>query len=682
MTTVAIIQARTTSRRLPGKVLEPLGEHPVLAWVVRAARCVHGVDKVVVATSTNVTDDQIVEWCNGENVTVHRGSEADVLGRYHQAAVAEDADIILRLTADCPFLDPVVCGQVVAALKLAKADYACNTDPATWPDGLDCWAVTRNALDTAARDARRSSEREHVLSFIRNNRSRFSCVPVICPISGLAGERWTVDTPDDLRFLREIVARLPDQRRPPSHLEILSILEKTPELREINAASKRNEGYAQSISDEGALETSRFDQTERALTRALRVVPLGAQTFSRSHIQFPRGYSPLFLTHGDGGRVWDVDGNEFIDLVCGLMPVLLGYRDPDIDEAIRRQLDRGITFSLATELEAEVAEKLIDAVPCAEMVRFGKNGSDATTGCVRVARAATGRERIAVCGYHGWHDWYVGSTTRNKGIPRAVRGLTHRFEYNNLPTLERLFDEHPDEIAAVIMEPMNMIDPAPGFLQGVADLTRRKGAVLIFDEIITGFRFARGGAQQYFGVTPDLAAFGKAMGNGMPIAAVVGRRDLMMEMEEIFFSSTFGGEALSLAAANALLDKLAREPVVDAIWQKGEALNSGIRQRIAKYGLEEVVRIRGKAPWTVLDVADHPDARKEAIKTHLLSSLNTHGVLTVGVHSVCYAHTQVDIECVHVAYEHALQRLRADLDAGGLEAALPCPVIEPVFRVR
>ena len=222
------------------------------------------------------------------------------------------------------------------------------------------------------------------------------------------------------------------------------------------------------------------------------------------------------------------------------MPVVLGYRDPDVDDAVRRQLDLGITFSLATELEAEVAEKLVDAVPCAEMVRFGKNGSDATTGAVRVARAATGREIVAVCGYHGWHDWYVGSTTRNKGIPKAVQGLTEQFEYNNLGSLQSLFDKHPGRIAAVIMEPMNMIEPEDGFLQSVAALTRKEGAILIFDEIITGFRFARGGAQEYFGVTPDISAFGKALGNGMPIAAVVGRREIMMEMEEIFFSSTFG----------------------------------------------------------------------------------------------------------------------------------------------
>ena len=670
------------STRFPGKVLRELDGRPLLAWVVRSADAVPGVDKVVVATSDNDTDTPIADWCAAAEVSCFRGSEQDVLERFQKAAALESAEIILRLTADCPFLDPQVCGQVIALLKRTGADYACNTDPASWPDGLDCWAVTRETLETAGREAKRPSEREHVLSYIRHNRKQFDCVGLNCPIPGLQMERWTVDTPDDLQFVSEVARRLDSNETPPSHLEILDVLEAAPDLREINAANKRNAGYDKSLEVEGARETTTFDESERALTRALRTVPLGAQTFSRSHIQFPRGRAPLFLTHGDAGRVWDVDGNEFVDLVCGLMPVVLGYRDPDVDDAVRRQLDLGITFSLATELEAEVAEKLVDAVPCAEMVRFGKNGSDATTGAVRVARAATGREIVAVCGYHGWHDWYVGSTTRNRGIPRAVQGLTERFEYNNLGSLKSLFDKNPCRIAAVIMEPMNMIEPEDGFLQSVAALTRKEGAILIFDEIITGFRFARGGAQEYFGVTPDISAFGKALGNGMPIAAVVGRREIMMEMEEIFFSSTFGGEALSLAAANALLDKFNREPVIDVLWQKGEALNGGIRESITRHGLEDVVKIRGKAPWTVLDVADHPNARKEAIKTHLLSSLNTRGVLTVGVHSVCYAHTQADIETVHEAYDVALAKLRVDLEAGNFEERLPCPVIEPVFKVR
>ncbi|MBW1735929.1 MAG: aminotransferase class III-fold pyridoxal phosphate-dependent enzyme, partial [Deltaproteobacteria bacterium] len=255
---------------------------------------------------------------------------------------------------------------------------------------------------------------------------------------------------------------------------------------------------------------SRYRKSKEFLTRAEKVIPLASQTFSKSHIQYPEA-SPYFLVRGKGSRVWDVDGNEYIDFVNGLLPVILGYCDPDVDKAVMEQMKKGVTFSLASPLECELAEMLVDLIPCAEMVRFGKSGSDATAGAVRVARAYTGRERVAVCGYHGWQDWYIGSTVRNKGVPECVRRLTHSFTYNDLSSLERLFDQYPGEIAVVILEPMNVEDPAPRFLEGVKEVTHKHGAILVFDEIITGFRYALGGAQELFGVVPDLAAVGKSM---------------------------------------------------------------------------------------------------------------------------------------------------------------------------
>ena len=238
-----------------------------------------------------------------------------------------------------------------------------------------------------------------------------------------------------------------------------------------------------------------------------------------------------------------------------------GYRDPDVDLAIRRQLTRGISFSLPTTLEMELAERLVKHIPCAEMVRFGKNGTDATSAAVRLARAATKRDRLILLGYHGWQDWYIGATTRNLGVPACVSALSHLAPYGDLEAIEDLFARHPGEFAAVMLEPMNTVEPAPGYLKGLKDLVHRHGALLIFDEIITGFRWSIGGAQARYGVTPDLACFGKAMGNGMPISAVVGRADIMRLMEDIFYSGTFGGETLSLAAAIATIDKIDREAV-------------------------------------------------------------------------------------------------------------------------
>jgi glutamate-1-semialdehyde 2,1-aminomutase/spore coat polysaccharide biosynthesis protein SpsF len=412
------------------------------------------------------------------------------------------------------------------------------------------------------------------------------------------------------------------------------------------------------------------------------VIPLGTQTFSKSHQQFPEGHSPLFLERGEGGRVWDVDGNEFVDLICGLLPVVLGYRDPDVDAAVRAQLERGVSFSLATTLELDLAERLVATIPCADMVRFGKNGSDATSAAVRLARAATGRDHVLAIGYHGWQDWYIGATTRCLGVPEPVRRLTHKLPYNDLNAVQAAFAEYRDEIAAVILEPMNTTDPAAGYLEELASYCRNRGTVFIFDEIITGYRFAVGGAQDLFGVTPDLACFGKGMANGLPISAVVGRGDLMRLMEEVFYSSTFGGEALSIAAAIAVIDKMVREPVIERLWRTGAAMAARAQEAIAVNGLNNVIALTGKDPWRILAFNDHPHGSKEAIKTVFLREMLAAGVLTAGAHNICYAHNDDDVERVGAAYAAAAAKIAEALSRPQLDDRLDVPVIRPVFAVR
>jgi len=428
--------------------------------------------------------------------------------------------------------------------------------------------------------------------------------------------------------------------------------------------------------------TDRYAHSRELLARAERVIPMATQTFSKSRLQFPAGRAPHFLERGAGGRVWDVDGNEYVDLVAGLLPVMLGYRDPDVDAAVRAQLDRGITLSLATRLECELAERLVEVIPCAEMVRFGKNGTDATSAAVRVARAATGRERIVACGYHGWQDWYVGATARSMGVPRCVRALTHRVPYNDPRALEDVFAARPGEVAALIMEPMHTEAPAPGYLEGAQALCRREGAVLVFDEIITGFRLAAGGAQQLFGLTPDLACFGKALGNGMPVSALVGRAGLMRELEEVFVSGTFGGEALSLAAAIAVVDKIGREPVIERLWRTGVTLGDAVEARIAAHGLEEVISISGKPPLRALSFRAHPHASPEVIKTLYVTGMLAEGVLTLGSHNVMYAHDEADVARVLAAYDTTLAHIAAELERPGVAERLGCEPIRPVFALR
>lgn len=673
--TVAIIQARMGSSRLPGKVLMPLGDRVVLARVLDAARAIPGVDAVWVATSDLLGDDAIADWCNQNGIDCFRGPEKDVLARFAGAAAQADADIVLRITADCPLLDPAVAGQVLTLLRRTGAGYANNFDPRTWPDGLDCEAMHRDVLDTAAREARRDYDREHVTPYIRARRDRFRIESLICPIPGLGTERWTLDTAADFERLNAIAAKLNDHPIP-GFLEVLDIAESIDGTAHIRAGSSNRTGLG-NPSNEGRYATS-----QALLERAEKTIPLGSQTFSKSRIQYPEHNAPLFLSHGDGGRVWDVDGNEYVDLVSGLLPIVLGYRDLDVDAALRRQLSAGITFSLATELEAELAERLVRQVPCAEMVRFGKNGSDATSAAVRLARAATGRDRLLMCGYHGWQDWYIGATARHLGVPDAVRALSTMVPFNDLGIIEDHFRKDGDNIAALILEPASAEEPKPGYLEGLRDLCTRYGVILIFDEVITGCRWAPGGAQAHYGVTPDLSSFGKAMGNGMPISAIVGRADIMTLMEDIFFSATFGGEALSLAAAIATLDKLEAHAVTDQLWTYGGELKQAAETRIEKADLADVIRLRGAAPWAILAFADRGTTAGAAIKTLFLQEMLRAGVLVNASHNISYAHNAADQDLVLAAYDQALSSIGDALAQGDLLARIAGKPIEPVFSVR
>ncbi len=676
MRTVAIIQARMSSSRLPGKVLMDLGGLPVIGWCVRAASSIVGVDSVMVATSADASDTPLAAWCEKNKVPFVRGPLDDVLSRFAQAARAGNATYVLRLTADCPLLDPQVCGEVLQLLKREKCDYASNAVPRQWPDGMDCEAFTADALYAAEAEADMPQMREHVTPFIRNYQQRFKVRSLPCPLPHLGTQRWTLDYAEDYGFLQQLVKHLPKDRAP-SYLEVLDVLAEHADLRDLYPVPE-----AGAVAHPTRLKQPSFEASRHALEDAERYIPQGSQTYSKSVRQFPVGHAPLFLTHGEGGRVWDVDGNEYVDLICGLLPVMLGYADPDVDYAIREQLMHGITFSLPTLLETELARRIGDMVPCAEKMRFAKNGSDATSAAIRLSRAYTGRERVLVCGYHGWQDWYIGATVRHKGVPNAVRELTHNVAYNDLAAVEQLLLAHKGEFAAMIMEPVNAIIPADGYLQELKKLLHRHGTLLVFDEVITGFRLAKGGAQEYFNVVPDLACFGKAMGNGMPISAIAGRADVMNEVDNIFFSGTFGGEALSLAACIAVLDKISRAPVIETLWTNGAKLRVGLLDLIHKHALEPVVVLKGLDPWVLLDFLPQPGASREAMKTLFVTQMARHGVLVMGSHNVCYAHNDADIAHVLRAYDEVLKLISAQLRRGTLEQDLPCPVVYPAFSVR
>lgn len=412
-------------------------------------------------------------------------------------------------------------------------------------------------------------------------------------------------------------------------------------------------------------------ESEAWWTRAQRVIPGGTQTASKSPSQWVDGVLPIFLERGRGGHVWDVDGNEWIDFPMALGPVLLGHAEPAVEEAIIRQLRDGIVFTLMHPLEVEVAERIVTMCPGVDAVRFAKTGSDATSGAVRVARALTGRDRVLVCGYHGWHDWYAASTPQARGVPRAASRLVAPFPLNDLGRLGELLAE--GDVAAVMLEPTGAALPAPGFLDGVVELCRRAGAVSIFDEMISGFRLAPGGARERYAVTPDLSCYGKALGNGMPIAAVAGRADVMCEFDRIFFSGTYVGETLSLAAARTVLDIVAGGEPLARIAAVGERLMAGMRSAIEHHGVGDRVRVAGEPCRPVLSFGADGLLAKSWVQQCLAES----GILFAGVFNICARHSDDDVQTTLDAFGRACAGLA---ELGDLASRLHGSPIAPGIR--
>ncbi len=425
----------------------------------------------------------------------------------------------------------------------------------------------------------------------------------------------------------------------------------------------------------------KIEKSEQLWSKTIKVIPGGALTFSKAPFQHVDGVAPKMLSHGKGPKVWDVDGNEYIDYMLGLGPAILGHADDEVNRAISDSLEHGISTSLVHPLEAELAELLCEIIPCAEMVRFGKNGSDVTSGAVRVARAWTKRDKIACCGYHGWQDWYIGSTGRNLGVPKAVQDLTLKFEYNNIESLQRLFDEHDGEIAAVIMEPVNFFEPKDDFLNKVKSMAKENGAVLIFDEVITGFRMSLGGAQEYYNVIPDLACFGKAMANGMPVSIVVGKSEIMQMFDEVFFSFTFAGELASLSASVSTINALKKRDGISQIWAMGERLQKGYAQLVEELDVGHITKMIGFPFWPEYLFLDKAGSPSMEIQSLFQQEIVRRGILTRAGMMISSSHTNIEIDKTLAVFKDALivvkEAVKTDNVLNWLEGEVITPVIRP-----
>ena len=389
--------------------------------------------------------------------------------------------------------------------------------------------------------------------------------------------------------------------------------------------------------------------------KAVTLMPRGTQTMSKCPDQFVDGVYPKFASRANGAYIWDENGNKYLDFMCGLGPIILGYNHHSTNQAIRDQLEKGIIFSLPTLLEQQLAEMMIDIIPCAEQVRFAKNGTDVDLAAVRIARSYTGYEHIAKCGYHGWGDWHAASL-RPYGVPSSLSEIIHEFQYNDLESLESILQKY--KCAAVIMEPQALTAPDPGFLQGVKDLCEDYGPLLIFDEVVTGFRWDIGGAQKYYGVIPDLACFGKAMANGLPISAIVGKKEYMSQLDHVFFSMTFGGECLSLAAAISTIKELKNKDY-SHIWKLGDKFEKGMNDAAKTHGLS--IAFAGSGPRHNLTFSDEYED-SSGMKDLFYQEMVKRGILFSNVLYISFAHTDEDIQLTLEAADQAFRIVKENIN--------------------
>lgn len=431
-------------------------------------------------------------------------------------------------------------------------------------------------------------------------------------------------------------------------------------------------------------------RSRAANERLHALVPGGAHTYAKGDDQYPEDLAPV-ISHGLGAHVWDVDGNRYVEYGSGLRSVSLGHAHPRVIEAVRRELGRGSNFVRPSIVEVEAAERFLATVPTAEMVKFAKNGSDATTAAVRLARAATGRRRVAICADHPFFstdDWFIGTTPMSAGIPDEVNELTVRFPYGDLAATEELLGRYRGEVACLILEPATHSEPPPGYLAGLRELADRHGCVLVFDEMITGFRWSEAGAQGLYGVVPDLSTFGKALGNGFAVSALAGRRDLMERGglrhsgDRVFLlSTTHGAETHSLAAAMAVQATYVEEGVTARLHALGERLAAGVREAAAGMGVGDHVVVRGRASNLVFATLDGNGQPSQEYRTLFLRRLLAGGVLAPSF-VVSSALSDADIDHTVDVVAQACAVYRKALDASDPGPWLAGRPVKPVFRRR
>ncbi len=599
MKIIGILQARISSSRLPGKVLKPILGRPMLERQLERLARVTRIDKLIVATSDDKSDDALAALCQSLGITAFRGSLDDVLDRFYRAALMHDPVHVVRLTGDCPLCDPKLIDEMIQFYLEGNFDYLSNALEPTYPDGLDVEIFRFSALKTAWKEAGLVSEREHVTPFLYKHREKFNVGSYKGKID-LSRFRWTVDEAEDLELVQKIYETLYPRNPAFTTADILSLLEEKSEWNTFNMKFERNEGYKKSVREDSMTACTTMERSMSVQARARSRIPGMTQLLSKRPDQFSLGVWPGYFSRAKGAEVWDLDDNRYLDMsIGGIGANVLGYADPDVDAAVMSAVRSGNSSSLNCPEDVELAELLCEIHPWADKVRYARTGGESMTVAVRIARAHTGRDKVAFCGYHGWHDWYLAANVGSEnalgehllagldpaGVPKCLAGTSLPFRYNRIDELEKIVSAHGLELAAIVMEPIRNDPPLPGFLESVRAIASEIGAVFIIDEISAGFRMNTGGAHLMLGVSPDIAVFSKALGNGYPIGAIIGRAAVMDSAQSTFISSTYWTERIGPAAAIATIRKHMAVDAGKHLMKVGSSIQEGWKRLAAKQGL-------------------------------------------------------------------------------------------------
>ena len=585
MKVIALVQARMGSVRLPQKVLKKISDKTIIELLLMRLSKSNELDEIIVATSENSENDMLVKHVESLGFKCTQGSEKDVLNRFYESAKSLDADIIVRITGDCPLVDPDIVDKCVKRFKTLNVDYFSNISPASYPDGLDTEVFSFNTLEQANNNAISAYDREHVTTFIRN--SDLFSKDVLQNEIDYSNLRWSVDELEDL----EVVTKVFNHFAPDIFFgweDVLELATLKPDIFIDNQTIKNNEGAT-------------MGSGQKLYKRAKKIIPGGNMLLSKRPEMFLPDQWPSYFSKAKGCKVWDLDGNEFIDMsLMGVGTNILGYGHPEIDETVQRIVKDGNMTTLNCPEEVYLSEKLIELHPWASMVKLARSGGEINSVAVRVARAFTQKEKIAICGYHGWHDWYLSTNLDNnknldnhllpglqaQGVPRGLIGTTLPFNYNDIDQLEKIIKENKNEIAAIKMEVSRNAGPENNFLQKVRDLATENKIILIFDECTSGFRETFGGLHKKYNVEPDLALFGKALGNGYAITACIGKQEIMQAVQKTFISSTFWTERIGPSAALKTLEIMERTASWEIITNMGKKISKGWRALSKKYELD------------------------------------------------------------------------------------------------